>query len=100
MVGKTKKVIDIYPKLAIIELMTYVINRKEVKTMPRRDGTGPNKIGGGGLGRQPRAGAGKGGAGTGGFCVCPNCGNKTPHQAGHPCYEIKCSQCGTAMVRA
>ena len=80
--------------------MTYAINRKEVNTMPRRDGTGPNKPGGGRFGRQPGSGSGKGFAGAGGFCVCPNCGNKTPHQTGQPCYEIKCSQCGTAMVRA
>lgn len=79
---------------------------KEVNYMPGKDGTGPLGSGGGRLGRQSgrRSGRGKlqgsAGAGPGGFCQCPNCGTKTPHQVGQPCYEVKCPQCGTAMIRA
>jgi endogenous inhibitor of DNA gyrase (YacG/DUF329 family) len=39
------------------------------------------------------------GAGPGGECVCPNCGKKVPHERGVPCYEAKCPDCGTAMIR-
>ena len=49
-----------------------------------------------GPGRQPGGTA----QGPGGFCVCPNCGTKAPHQTGVPCYELKCPNCGQAMQRA
>ena len=74
--------------------------------MPGRDGTGPmgqGPVGGGG------AGMGKGGrgrmgvsmaAGPGGYCVCPNCGEKTAHQQGVPCSSLACPKCGAKMVRA
>jgi hypothetical protein len=38
-------------------------------------------------------------AGPSGNCVCPNCGNEVPHQAGTPCYSMKCPKCGTQMTR-
>jgi predicted Fe-Mo cluster-binding NifX family protein len=59
---------------------------------------GPGGGSGGGMGR----GGGRGGGsrpGPGGFCVCPSCGQKAPHQQGIPCLEIKCPQCGTVMTR-
>jgi hypothetical protein len=34
-----------------------------------------------------------------GNCVCPNCGNRTPHQRGVPCYQINCPNCGAKMTR-
>lgn len=37
--------------------------------------------------------------GTVGVCVCPKCGHQEPHQRGNPCFQKKCSKCGTAMVR-
>lgn len=37
--------------------------------------------------------------GPGGFCLCPNCGQKEPHHRGIPCVEQKCPQCGTLMIR-
>ncbi|HON86520.1 MAG TPA: hypothetical protein PK864_10935 [Syntrophorhabdaceae bacterium] len=40
------------------------------------------------------------GAGPGGECICPNCGTRTPHQQGIPCFEQKCPNCATPMVRA
>ena len=73
--------------------------------MPRGDGTGPR-------GQGPRTGRGMGGtsggarglgggtaAGPGGYCLCPNCGEKVVHQLGTPCYEQKCPKCGTALTR-
>ena len=39
-------------------------------------------------------------AGPEGECVCPKCGYREPHQAGKPCYQLKCPKCGTTMTRA
>ena len=84
--------------------------------MPRGDGTGPTGkgpmtgkggrgagAGGGGRGTET-GGSGRGrmggrGLGPAGECVCPQCGEKTPHQAGIPCFEQKCPKCNTSMVR-
>jgi len=85
----------------------------EVKKMPRGDGTGPRGQGAGtgrGMGRgQGGAGQGQGsggrglgggtGAGPGGYCVCPNCGQKEAHQLGIACFDQKCPKCGTTMTR-
>ena len=76
--------------------------------MPRGDGTGPAGQGPGtgrgtGMGRggggKGRMGGNRPGAGPSGNCLCPNCGKKIPHQAGKPCYEIICPQCGSTMMR-
>jgi len=64
--------------------------------MPRGDGTGPPS--GRGL-RGGRMGGTRPGAGPGGYCVCPGCGEKVPHQLGTPCYTISCPKCGTRMAR-
>ncbi len=37
--------------------------------------------------------------GTGGNCVCPKCGKKVAHQAGKPCQEERCPDCGSKMLR-
>jgi hypothetical protein len=42
--------------------------------------------------------------GTGGFCVCTKCGERTLHQKGIsrfgiPCFEVRCPKCGEKMVR-
>ena len=72
--------------------------------MPRGDGTGPKGQGsrtGRGVGSQ-QGGSGQGGrsgAGPDGFCACPKCGEKLPHQTGIPCYEQKCPKCGAVMTR-
>ena len=76
--------------------------------MPGRDGTGPAGTGGG-MGRGQGRGGGMrgmrqgGGKTTGpfpnGFCVCPQCGEKLPHQPGKPCTTVQCHQCGSLMVR-
>ncbi len=71
--------------------------------MPGRDGTGP--LGqGSGTGRGLGRGGGRGrmggqGAGSGGMCVCPDCGTKVEHKAGVPCYEMTCPKCGAKMTR-
>ena len=70
--------------------------------MPRGFGMGFGH--GGGRRGQGRAQAmGRSGgplaAGAGGFCVCPNCGEKTPHEAGHPCLKVSCPKCGAPMTR-
>jgi hypothetical protein len=31
--------------------------------------------------------------------VCPNCGERSAHQAGTPCYDQKCPKCGAPMTR-
>jgi hypothetical protein len=47
-----------------------------------------------------RGGSGEGGGmGGGGFCVCPKCGRRVPHQPGIPCLQERCPTCGVAMVR-
>ena len=75
--------------------------------MPSGDGTGPRGQGAntdvaGRIDCTAAGGRGLGGgfaAGPGGYCICPNCGEKATHQLGTPCYEQKCPKCGTAMTR-
>ena len=52
--------------------------------------TGSNMYVAGGFGQGP---------GTGGYLVCPNCGNTVPHQSGVPAYNVNCPKCGTIMCR-
>lgn len=78
--------------------------------MPQGDGTGPRGEGpktgrgAGGTGRGMGRGGGQGrrdgsGKGLSTFCICPDCGEKTPHQRGTPCFEQQCPKCGKAMIR-
>ena len=64
--------------------------------MPRGEGPGTGR-GMGGAGRGGREGPLR--AGPGGTCVCPNCGQREPHQIGVPCFDRRCPKCGTAMAR-
>jgi len=56
---------------------------------------------GGSLGRRGRCAGrgGKGGLALGGYCVCSQCGYRTPHQRGIPCSEIQCPECGIPLIR-
>jgi hypothetical protein len=64
--------------------------------MPRGDGSGPaSNSPGQGRGRM----GGQFAAGPGGYCVCPQCGNKTPHVQGQPCTQQQCPKCGSKMTR-
>lgn len=75
--------------------------------MPRGDGTGPIGGRGPGTGRasirrgrgRGRMGGTKAGAGPVGNCICPSCGATIPHQIGAPCYNLKCPNCSSSMVR-
>jgi len=73
-------------------------------------GGGRGQGGGGGRGQGGGGGRGQGGQGQGrmggpfaagpsGYCVCPKCGNKEPHERGIPCIQQKCTKCGAAMTR-
>jgi predicted Fe-Mo cluster-binding NifX family protein len=79
------------------------VNR-EVFDMRGRSGGGLGP--GGGMGGGMGGGGGRGGrmggplaAGPGGYCVCPQCGHKEPHEVGIPCAQKQCPKCGAAMVR-
>jgi uncharacterized paraquat-inducible protein A len=39
------------------------------------------------------------GLGPHGFCFCPKCGYKKPHEAGIPCREERCPNCGVRLIR-
>ena len=75
--------------------------------MPRGDGTGPPRGVGPGTGRgagmggsrRGSMGGSRAGAGPGGECMCPKCKTTVAHEAGTPCYFVKCPKCGSPMVR-
>jgi predicted Fe-Mo cluster-binding NifX family protein len=39
------------------------------------------------------------GLGPGGFCQCPACGIKVPHEQGIPCAQVRCPRCSQIMER-
>jgi len=64
--------------------------------VPGGDGRGPLRGRGFGPGARRRRGQG---AGPAGFCICPQCGTKSPHSQGMPCNTVNCPKCGNRMVR-
>ena len=32
-------------------------------------------------------------------CICPACNTKVPHKKGTPCFQTKCPDCGSSMLR-
>ncbi len=75
--------------------------------MPKINGKGPGGQGlekGRGMGRcqskgRGRMGGNRAGAGPAGECICPNCSTTVQHQAGVPCYQTDCPECGAKMMR-
>jgi hypothetical protein len=65
----------------------------------RGRGGGRGQGAGGGRGGGMGQGRGAGGLGMGGSCLCPKCGRRQDHQPGVPCMELRCPECGTALVR-
>ncbi len=65
----------------------------------QRGNSGQGRGFGRGQGRGQGGGRRAGGMRAGGNCVCPSCGYKEGHQAGKPCFEKKCPECNTDMVR-
>ena len=37
--------------------------------------------------------------GVGGYCICPKCEEKIPHNRGVPCQDERCPKCGAKMLR-
>ena len=40
------------------------------------------------------------GVGVSGYCVCPQCGHRQPHERGVPCGQTQCPKCGANLTRA
>jgi hypothetical protein len=64
--------------------------------MPRGDGMGPPRDS---AQRGQRMSGSRPGAGPGGNCVCPECGEKVTHNRGVPCFNMTCPKCGAKMTR-
>ncbi|MBN1551784.1 ferredoxin [bacterium] len=37
--------------------------------------------------------------GIGGYCLCPKCDYRIPHQQGNPCQKMRCPECNAKLVR-
>jgi predicted Fe-Mo cluster-binding NifX family protein len=89
---------------------------QEASDFSFKDGLGTGPCRGQGMGRGMGQGVGQGmgqgmgqgqgmgrdggfRAGPGGYCICPNCEERVPHELGCPCFENTCPKCGTVMTR-
>jgi predicted Fe-Mo cluster-binding NifX family protein len=53
-----------------------------------------------GIDRGPASPPAARGLGPGGFCQCPACGFRVPHEQGIPCAEVRCPRCHQLTERA
>jgi predicted Fe-Mo cluster-binding NifX family protein len=68
---------------------------------PRKRSARSGDTPGRGRGARMRAqGSASTSVGPGAHCICPQCGQRQPHQRGEPCFEQKCPTCNVAMIRA
>ena len=44
-------------------------------------------------------GQGQQGGGSGGYCICPQCGYSVNHQPGIPCKSLVCPDCKVSLLR-
>jgi predicted Fe-Mo cluster-binding NifX family protein len=95
--------IDLFAMPGCCKRKRRILASREVEEVLDMRGT---RGGGAGRGRGMGGGGRRGGrmggpvaAGPGGYCVCPQCGHKEPHQVAVPCLQKLCPKCGTAMVR-
>lgn len=81
---------------ALVTGKAIAVKGGEVRMMRPGRGRGPGMAGGG----RGRMGGGFA-AGPGGVCICtnPECQAEQAHQAGVPCYQMKCPKCGSPMIR-
>lgn len=78
------------------------VNDWEEPIMLGRGRGGAGQGGGWGQGQGGRGRGRMGGpqaAGPTGFCVCPACGYREPHERGVPCVQKQCPKCSAVMVR-
>jgi len=101
--GSVKEAVEAYKagKLNVIKGQSALLKTdenstksKKVVDVPFRKGTGTFK--GRAMGRGMRRGQG---AGPGGYCVCPSCGEKVTHKPGVPCNTVACPECGVRLIR-
>lgn len=109
--GNIKGIIEKYKSNGINSSTNLQDNTNiDIKTKSRPIKTIINKCFG--LGSRQGRGYGKGSGGVrlerktgivfgdqGGFCICPQCGEKQPHQKRIPCRSVNCPKCGSSMAR-
>ncbi len=75
------------------------MNRPGGTRQGRGMGQGGGRGQGGGMGQGPQQGQTGRRCDVPGYCLCPQCGRREPHEPGVPCVKRTCPDCGTALVR-
>ncbi len=81
---------------ALVEGRGIKIEGGEYRMVRPRRGVGSGRGAGLASGRGRMGGTA---AGPTGYCICPKCGYKKPHQLGTPCYLEVCPKCECKLVR-